>query len=102
MALLPAPHADYLRHDAGEIRIHDAGIQSSRGAPGNDIDDPDMEPSHGKSGAIISSSLLRGPKYDRASSHKKPLKPSNHRCQRIRASSKGTATPECCGITRTV
>lgn len=55
MSLLPAPHADYLRHDAGEIRIHDAGIQSSYGAPGNDIDDPDMELSHAKTGAIAGS-----------------------------------------------
>ena len=46
MSLLPAPDADYLRHDAGKVGIHDAGIQSSRGAPGHDIDDPDMEFSH--------------------------------------------------------
>jgi len=48
MPLLPAPYTDYLWHDAGKIGIHHASIQSSRGAPGNDIYDPDMEFSHAK------------------------------------------------------
>jgi len=46
MPLLPAPHTDDLRHDAGKIGVHHASIQSPRRAPRNDIDDPDMEFSH--------------------------------------------------------
>src|SRR5207249_7327899 len=46
MPLFPAPHTDDLRHNAGKIGIHDARIQSSRGAPGNEIYDPDLEFSH--------------------------------------------------------
>jgi len=40
---LSAPNPDYLRHDAGKIGIHDASVQSSRWALGDDIDDANTE-----------------------------------------------------------
>ena len=46
MSRLSAPDADYLRHDARKIGIHDASVQSSSRTPGHDIDDPDTELSH--------------------------------------------------------
>src|SRR5262249_18546867 len=48
MPLVPAPYTDYLWHDAGKIGIHHASIQSARRAPRNDINDPDVEFSHGR------------------------------------------------------
>jgi hypothetical protein len=46
MFFLHAPYTDYLRHDAGEIGIHDASVQGARGTSGDDIYDPDMQFSH--------------------------------------------------------
>ena len=59
MPFLLAPYADYLRHDAGKIRTHDASIQSSRRTPGNDVYDPDVEFSHVKTGSTVQCVLYR-------------------------------------------
>src|ERR1035438_8927173 len=48
MALLSAPDANRLWHDAGEIGIHDASVQSSGRAPGHDVYDPDAQFSHSR------------------------------------------------------
>ena len=47
-SLLSAPDANRLGHDAGEIGIHDASVQSSGRAPGHDVYDPDAQFSHSR------------------------------------------------------
>jgi hypothetical protein len=42
-----APDRDYLGHDAGEVRMHEPGVQPAGGTFGNEIDDGDLQFAHG-------------------------------------------------------
>jgi hypothetical protein len=43
VAGLLAPDGDDLGHDAGQVRVHEAGIQATRRAFGGEVEDRDME-----------------------------------------------------------
>ena len=43
MSLLFAPDANNLGHDTGEAGVHDAGVQSPRRTPGDDVDNSDAQ-----------------------------------------------------------
>ena len=46
VAQLLGPDGQHLRHDAGEVRVHDAGVEGPGLAPGNDVDDSDPQLLH--------------------------------------------------------
>src|SRR5690606_17249891 len=43
-----APRREHLRHDAGEVRVHEPPVQRRPGALGDEVEDADAKPSHGR------------------------------------------------------
>ena len=47
MSRLLTPDRDDLRHDAGEVRVHDTGVDGGGGGTSNKIQNADAERTHG-------------------------------------------------------
>ena len=63
-----APHRDGLRHDAGEIRVHDARVQRAGRRFGDQIDDadPELTQAFSRSAASLEALSQREPGHGQA------------------------------------
>ena len=56
VSFLFAPHRDDLRHNGGEIGVHDSRKHRSSGAFGDEVDDPNTKLSHDLPSSITEAS----------------------------------------------